>query len=494
MTLICTKDQARAADACAIQDHHIPSLVLMEHAAMETCRYVPAGQKIRIVCGPGNNGADGLAMTRLLLQRHEDVSAFLTSDHLSDDEQTQLDILHSFGIHVQTENFNDWLRDAQVIVDCLFGNGLSRPIEGKYKDYIEAINASDAKVISVDLPSGLEATTGNILGTAVQADVTVALDCLKAGHLVQAGPQVCGELHCADIGIPKSLHPGAKELITKELAAAALPARSIYGHKGTFGKALMIGGSRQMHGAISFAAQACYRSGIGTLTLFVPEPITDILSIKMDCAMKLSAPSQDGFFAQKAVGQLADQIHSFDPVTIGNGMGRSAVTEAMVRTVLESECPAIVDADGLWALRHQRQLLLRQADTIVTPHVKELTYLIDLDVKEIADDPIHAAEWFASLYPNCTLILKSGITVIARGSKQYVFVRPDSGLAKGGSGDVLCGILTGMYGQAKDPLTAAISAVYVHSLCAKQKKDPAGIQPEDWIYRIPEAIGTLRRA
>lgn len=495
MKYICNAKTARETDAKAIQEHHIPSMVLMEHAAIECVKLIKCKKKNVILCGPGNNGGDGLAIARLLHQNHIESYIYVSSSHLSIDEQTQYDILESLNIPINSDDQEviEQIKEADVIVDCLFGNGLSRNIEGKYVDLIEAINQSNAYVYTIDVPSGLDATTGKVLGTAIQANETIALDCFKEGHFVNQGQKICGQVHCVDIAIPYELHSNYVQYVDTELVRHLLPERSPFSHKGTYGKALMIGGSQAMHGAITFAAKSCYHSGIGTLTLFIPDCISDVLSIKMDCAMHICAPNHQGYFDTGAIELLKQNIDTFNVISIGNGMGRSEVSKELVKVCLESDKPVIVDADAFWAIQDNVELLNRQADTILTPHVKELSYILNQSVKDIANNPIQAAKDFSKQYPNCTLILKSDITLISQGHQQYLYSKPNSALAKGGSGDILCGIVTGLYGQCRNSLQASLCAIYIHSHAAQTKKDPACVQPEDIIEQINDVFIKLRK-
>ena len=281
-TTICTAAQARLADKTAIHEHKIPSLILMEHAALGCTKiiqkHLQPGDQILILCGPGNNGGDGLAIARLL-QRPCFVYAPKASS-MSNDERIQWDMLEK-NEQVHFSSFEETLslmQNADMVIDALFGNGLSRNIEGNYKTLIDAVNASNAFVISIDINSGLDATTGKILNACIISDLTICLDCIKTGQLINDGKKVCSKLECLSIGIPQTIHASLKTaiLLDSEEAKQLLPRRSNDGHKGTFGKALMIGGSYAMHGAITMAARACYQSGIGTLTCFVPNGICDV--------------------------------------------------------------------------------------------------------------------------------------------------------------------------------------------------------------------------
>lgn len=497
-TTICTAAQARLADKTAIHEYKIPSLILMEHAALGCTKiiqkHLQPGDQIFILCGPGNNGGDGLAIARLL-QRPCFVYAPKASS-MSNDERIQWDMLEK-NEQVHFSSFEETLsliQNADMVIDALFGNGLSRNIEGNYKTLIDAVNASNAFVISVDINSGLDATTGKILNTCIISDLTICLDCIKTGQLINDGKKVCFKLECIPIGIPQTIHASLKTaiLLDSEEAKQLLPRRSNDGHKGTFGKALMIGGSYAMHGAITMAARACYQSGIGTLTCFVPNCIHDILAQKMEFAMLKNGDDIDGYFSKDAAQKLSNEIGKYDIVTIGNGMGQQESTKELVQKALQLSTCTLFDADACWAIREHPELLRQEFSIILTPHIKEMTYLCHRSLSEILQDPFGTVQEFCASYPNCTLVLKSDITLIGHKNQMYVLHQPNSALAKGGSGDILCGIIAGLYGQCRNAFQAAAIGTYIHSCCAKQKKDPACFMPEDLIHQIPSVFQSLR--
>lgn len=497
-TTICTAAQARLADKTAIHEHKIPSLILMEHAALGCTKiiqdHLQPGDQILILCGPGNNGGDGLAIARLL---HRPCIVYAPKvSSMSNDERIQWAMLEK-NEQVHFSSFKETLsllQSVDVIIDALFGNGLSRNIEGDYKTLMEAANASDAYVISIDINSGLDATTGKILNACIISDLTICLDCIKTGQLINGGKKVCSKLECIPIGIPQTIHKDLKTAIlldTKE-AKHLLPQRPDDGHKGTFGKALMIGGSYSMHGAITMAARACYQSGIGTLTCFVPDCIHDILAQKMEFAMLKSGEDKNGYFSNTAIEALAKETGKYDIVTIGNGMGQQESTKKLVQKALQLSTCTLFDADACWAIREHPELLRQDFSIILTPHIKEMTYLCHRSLSEILQDPFGTVQEFCASYPNCTLVLKSDITLIGHKDQMYVLHQPNSALAKGGSGDILCGIIAGLYGQCRNAFQAAAVGTYIHSCCAKQKKDPACFMPEDLIHQIPNVFQSLR--
>lgn len=497
-TSVCTAQQARMADQKAIQDYQIPSLLLMEHAAMGCVRLLhdtlSDADSIVILCGPGNNGGDGMAIARLLFQKC--IVFAPDSANMSNDEKTQWAmLLHHDSVTLQgyPEILNS-IQQADVIIDALFGNGLSRPVQGIYKELIEACNHSHAFVVSIDIPSGLDATTGEIHGTCIHSDLTISLDCIKTGQLLNRATDVISSLRCLPIGIPEEIHNDLQTawLIDEEMAVQWLPQRPDHAHKGTFGKALMIGGSLAMHGAITMACMACYRSGIGTLTCMIPSCIHEIIAGKMEFAMNLVAPQKEGYFAEESVSLLETQKEKYDILSLGNGMGQKESTRKLVHCALQSKACVLLDADACWSLKGHTEWLDRKEPVILTPHLKEMTFLCEQSLPSIQQDPFETARAFCHRHPNCILVLKSDFTIVGYQKQVYVYNHPNSALAKGGSGDILCGIITGLYGQSRNALQAAVTGVFIHNQCAVTKKDPACFLPQDLLQQIPSVFQSLR--
>lgn len=497
-TFVHSAKIARSIDFSAIHDYQIPSMVLMEHAAMEAVNIIHPflwqNVRICILCGPGNNGGDGLAIARLLYEKGYPCKIYVPSmDKMSDDERNQYNILQKLAIPC-TQSLEEIIKEikySDVVIDCIFGNGLSRDVTGQYQTLIEAINASHAQVWAIDVPSGLDATSGKILNCCVKATTTIALDCCKKGFFVNDGPEMCGNIQCVNIGIPQKIHKmDPSFLITEELVRTYLPERSNFAHKGSFKKALMIGGSQSMHGAITLAAKACYMSGIGTLTLMIPDCIGDILASKMEFAMNMRIKDHNGYMEANDLSQK--DLSSYGLISIGNGMGQNNETIEIIKSVFRFNIPTIVDADGIWALSKNKDLLLRDCPTILTPHIKEMSYLTGKSVKEILEDPFSILHEFVQTYPSVIIVLKSSTSIICDKNSTYVLHAPNNALAKGGSGDILCGIITGLCGQSNDYLKAVVCATYIHSQSAKQDIDGACYQPQDCISEIPNVFKKIR--
>ena len=495
---------ARTIDNCATNTLHIPSLILMEHAAIECANFIiehsHCEDTICIVCGPGNNGGDGLALARILQNADLNYKIFCycpKKKYMSDCEKIQFDIIKQLKIpytHIADE-FILHMESSQIIVDALFGNGLSRNIDGEYMRIIDACNNLSCKKISIDIPSGIHATTGCLLGCAFNADFTISLDCFKFGQWIRDGKKYCGKTICVDIGIPKILHENVLDpaiFLNKDFVRSIFPYRSLNSHKGSFGKALMIGGSASMPGAISMAAKACYRSGIGTLTLMIPHCIGNLIASKFDFAMLLRGNSRNETFDHSALYTLKNSISKFTHISIGNGMQKNSVTEAMTDVVLHSNLPAIIDADAIGYVGKHPEWLDRNVPTILTPHIKEMSELTHMPMEEILEDPFECVHAFCLKHPDCVIVLKSSQTIIGQNHKLFILNEPNDCLAKGGSGDLLCGIITGLFGQCQNALVATICGVYVHSLAAKTSLDGAVFQPDDLLNNLNNAFKSLR--
>ncbi|MGM9946959.1 NAD(P)H-hydrate dehydratase [Floccifex sp.] len=483
-----TGDMARQLDTKSIQEFHIPSLILMEHAAIssiqEIKKHISIHQSICILCGPGNNGGDGIAIARNLAQDNIFCDVYIpTADHMSKDEYIQYQSCCVYPIHFYHEIQS--LDSYDIIIDCLFGNGLSRNIQGKYQEIIEEVNQSHAFVISIDLPSGIHATSGKKLGYAIQADLTIALDCFKEGHFINDGISHSNQLISVDIGIPHEFH--TNYIVNETLARQFLPTRQNHSHKGSFKKALLIGGSQSMHGALYYSAKACYRSGIGTLTCMIPDCIGDIVAQKMSFAMNLRMPDENGKFKEN----LTVDFNPYSILAIGNGMGQQKSTIQIVQQVLSSLKPVILDADALWALKGHTEWLNRKETTILLPHIKEMTYLCDASISEIKENPFEIVRNFCLQHPNCILVLKSSCSIIGHKETLYVLNQPNSALAKGGSGDILCGIVTGLCGQTEDYEKAVVCACYIHNQSVPSI-DAASVLPDECIDSIPLVFQKLR--
>ena len=507
MKIVTTKTM-KEMDRKAMEEYHIPGVVLMEHAAMAVKKHVDLvtdkKSQVVILCGPGNNGGDGFALARLLKQDgYEYVTIFcnVAFEKMSHDEKIFAAMAGAYHIPIyQSEDLKEvkkLLASADIVVDALFGTGLSRNIEGFYDQLILALNTMHKYVISIDIASGINGDSGAIMGCGIQATKTISLVCYKPGNVMYPGSAYCGEVVVEDIAMPKDLitNSTGNEVMDDRLIASFLPKRKAHSHKGSYGKALMIGGSMRMHGALAMCAKAALSSGIGTLTIALPKSIHAIMAGKMEECMLLPLSEEDGYFSKESAEELKQQIDEFDFVSIGNGMGRGSGASALVEMVLHSKLPCILDGDALYIVGKHPEWLKRKAVTILTPHPKEMSYLSNRLMDDVLNDPMEVVRTFLKGYENITLIYKNEHTIVCNKTFSYMNLAGNNALAKGGSGDVLCGMLCGLYGQSKDALKSACCAVYVHARCADElikAKDYNAILANDIIEESSHIYKELR--
>lgn len=490
----------RQMDRVAMEYYHIPGVVLMEHAALAVKKHIDKREDrqaaIVILCGPGNNGGDGFALARLLVQDgYEQVSIFcnVEKSKQSQDEQVFSSMCEAYLIPMYScaaiEDIKGLLQSAAIIIDALFGTGLTREITGFYADLITYVNELDKQVISIDIASGVHGDTAQVMGCALRAAETISFECYKQGLILYPGSSYCGQVFIETIAMPKDIVEASEgvAVIDHQIVRSFLPKRSSHSHKGSYGKALMIGGSMQMHGAITLAAKAALYSGIGTLTLAVPDGIHSILAGKLEECMLIPLPMEDGYCSITASELLKPMLKQYDLIIIGNGLGRSAGAQALVDLVLSSDLPCILDGDALYLAGDHPALKTRTAPAILTPHIKEMSYLSKVEIGQILQDPLLMLEQYQREHSQVCIVLKDEHTLVHDGQHCYLNLAGNHALAKGGSGDVLCGMLAGLFGQSKKPLESAVSAVYVHALAADhlvERKSAFSIQPSDILEEL----------
>ncbi len=493
--IVLTADQMRQADRIAIEEMGIPGRTLMEKAgqavADETGRVLRQDRigrrrgmrgRIAILCGRGNNGGDGLVAARILSAQHH-VWVMLTSTDFSPDAERERRRL-SPRVRIIRVDRPAGRRDAgrilagcDVVLDALFGTGLSRPIPPFFRRIIEEINRMSKPVVAVDIPSGIDASTGQILGAAVRAAVTVTFARPKVGHLLHPGAGCTGRLVVADIGIPDEAIVRTRPdlfLMTHPEAARLVPPRPDHSHKGLFGRSVILAGSRGMIGAAVLSAEAAMRSGSGLTTLCVPAGVYSIAARKIPPEAMCHPVSDSGLgaFAAAPRGEPASQIRRSDAILVGPGIGRDSKTVRWVRDLIDLVGPGqrlILDADALYAmaeiLRTQRHFRLR-GDVVLTPHAGEMARLTGRTRQWVEHHPLVAAREYAGRM-RCAVVLKGSRTIIADADgRAYINRTGNASLAKGGSGDVLAGMICGLAAQGLSAVDAARLAVYLHGRSA----------------------------
>ncbi|MDF9824290.1 hydroxyethylthiazole kinase-like uncharacterized protein yjeF [Breznakia sp. PF5-3] len=497
MKLVNAK-QMRQIDEAAIHKYQIPSLELMENAGQQVyesiIQLVSKKDFIGIVCGIGNNAGDGFVVARKLYDDGYNVEILSIGEEANMSLDCKVNYNKCTTLRIP---FVDCMQSWDVVIDAIFGTGLSRNVEGAYASIIEKINALSTKVISIDIASGIDAATGHILGSVIKADYTLTLQTGKIGLYMYPGRIYSGHVEVLDIGIPQQLIDEMDStiyLIEKKDMKSLLPSRSIHSNKGTYGKVLCVGGSMEMSGAISLAALAALRSGCGMITCAVPKCIKDVVACNVLESMRIILSDINGHIDKQAVIELKPRLSAYSCLLIGCGIGRSKDIEAVLEVLLDSELPLVIDADGIFALKSLLPKYKERKNIIITPHLMEFARLVDKDIQEIIDNPIQEALAFTERYPYITLVLKSETSLVVQNRKVYVNTYGNNGLAKGGSGDVLAGIITGLYAQNKDALAAATLGVFLHAYSADvllNEKTLYSMIPSDIFMQIDDIIKSL---
>jgi hydroxyethylthiazole kinase-like uncharacterized protein yjeF len=480
---ILTADQMREADRRTTQDIGIPSLVLMENAgrqvvaAMESFFPDLAERRVAVVSGKGSNGGDGFVVARTLHQRGVDVSVFVVGQvaDIKGDSRINIEILGRLGVTVvEIADEGQWelhfseISDHELIVDALFGTGLKSALSGIYETVIADINASAIAVVSIDLPSGMSADTPDLIGDCIEATVTVTLGAAKLPLILPPAEEKAGEVVIADIGIPggiiESVDGPRVELLTRDQMRPLLSPRAADVHKGDFGRVLIVAGSRGKTGAAVLAAQGALKSGAGLVTIASPRGVIPILaSYSPEYMTEGLDETVDGtvdFTAAEAVLNV-----TADVIAAGPGLGRGEGVTTFVRELLESsELPLVLDADALNAFADEPAALVGREgrDVIITPHPGEMARLVGCTVDDVQADRVGIARDFAQSH-RVYVILKGYRTIIATPDGK-IFVNPTGspGMATGGTGDVLAGMLAAWLAQLLDAEAACRLAVYVH--------------------------------
>ncbi len=464
--------EMRGMDRYSIETIGIPSIVLMEHAAaaaVDEMRGCLEGQpSILIVCGTGNNGADGLAMARLLDNEGYAVQVAPVGNQMKATEEwkTQAEICSRLDIpFVHQELSAEYIRSNRigVVVDGLFGTGLSRMVTGAFQEAIEAINRSGAYVVSIDIPSGISADSGAVLGCAVKADLTVTFQCEKLGMALYPGKKYCGQTVVRDIGIPpmsqRTVAPRAFTMDETDLEQ--MPERPSYSNKGTFGRVLVIAGAKNMAGAAILSGTGAYRSGAGLVRVLTVEENRVILQSTLPEAILTTYSGKE-----LPLDVLEEACGWASSIVIGPGLGLSDQTTSLLRYVLQyRKVPVVIDADGLNTLAVHREMLDSLGENaVLTPHLGEMSRLIGTPVSHITMDLPETACTFSERY-GAVLVMKDAKTLVADGKNRlYVNTCGNSGMATGGSGDVLAGVIGGLLAGGMEPFEAASYGVLLHSL------------------------------
>ncbi|MHC9542983.1 MAG: NAD(P)H-hydrate dehydratase [Vulcanimicrobiota bacterium] len=508
---VVTSVESQQIDRISIRQFGMSGALLMETAGILTTRVILerfplAGKKVAVICGTGNNGGDGFVIARHL-QRHGITCNTVIvgkKEKLEGDAQLNYKLLTGNGHDVRECSdithlplLATLLHDSSLIVDALFGTGLSSPVKGLARDVIALINSSEKSVTAVDIPSGIDGSTGHICGDAVKAALTVTMGLPKTGLLMYPGALFAGEIFVADIGFPEELMEPVENgitLLTSRKVAPLIPERLENAHKGTSGRAFLIAGSKGYTGAAALACESCLRSGAGLVTLAVPESLNAIMEMKLTETVTYPYPDLKKPSCLRSVADtLIKAALASRVMAAGPGIGRAVMTRRLITCLTHSlHIPAVLDADALYPEIVTSHSLERP---VLTPHPGEMARLLGRSTEEIVNNPVEQCRECAKQYQAIT-ILKGAHSLIATPEGE-VCINPtgNDGMATAGMGDVLTGIIAGFIAQGASSHDAALLGVYLHGLAGDMAASgigARGIVASDLISRIPHAIQCLR--
>nr|VFK52248.1 MAG: NAD(P)H-hydrate epimerase [Candidatus Kentron sp. TC] len=479
--------EVRELDRIVIEDIGIPGSVLMDRAGFASFRAMrrqwPDAHSIRILCGAGNNGGDGFVIARYAKDAGLDVKIFPLGDHsrLSGDACGAFEAMSGVGITPEPFQANA-LDNADVVVDALFGTGLDREITGIWFDAIAAINASRAGILAVDIPSGLHADTGRVLGCAVRAELTVTFIGFKQGMFTGEGRDLCGQILFDDLGVPSEVYERFEPSVRRidyDSEQRLLTPRVRSAHKGDFGHVLIIGGDAGFVGAVRMAGEAAARVGAGLVTLATRSAHAAVIGGGRPELMCHGIES---------IMELQELLPRATVLAIGPGLGQSSWGRAILDEVIDTELPLIIDADGLnlLAALPRHGLHERHGGHILTPHPGEAARLLDCTTAEIQEDRFKAVRNLATCFGGATLLKGSGTLIFEEGADLCVASDGNPGMASGGMGDVLTGVIAGLIAQGSTILDAARLGVCIHGRAAdiEAKNGERGMLAGDLMARL----------
>jgi NAD(P)H-hydrate epimerase len=485
--IVVTAAEMQEMDRLAIESHGIPGLELMESAGKGAARVLLAQfadclkAGVGIICGKGNNGGDGFVIARYLADQHVRVTVYLLAKtsavkgdaaaNLKRLAQLKIPVIEIPDEGVFSQNISGMVQHG-LLVDAILGTGLSADVKGFYKTVIDTINQSPTPVFAVDIPSGLNSDTGQPCGTCIRAQTTATFALPKIGHFIYPGAEYTGRLEIIDIGIPdaavQTVRP-KQHLLTAEWIRRRLQPRSADTHKGRTGHLLVVAGSVGKTGAAALTAASAMRAGAGLVTLSIAEslhPLAETLVLEV-----MTAPLTEiryGVLGDTAVDDIKKLVAGKACLAIGPGIGQAEETRRLIQKIIpQIEIPMVIDADGLNNLMGQTQLLQHlKAPAVLTPHPGEMARLINATPAEVQQNRLKCARDFATNF-NVHVVLKGAATVIAHpDGKTYINPTGNSGMASGGMGDVLTGVLAGFITQGFTPEAAAHAAAYLHGAAA----------------------------
>jgi len=512
---VVTSQQMKEIDRKAIEESNLSGLTLMENAGLRIFQNLKniypnlRLKKIIAFTGSGNNGGDGFVVARHLYNYGVKVKVFLLShsSKIKGEAEENLNIINKMGVELfeaettKLEEIQRAIQNSDLIIDAILGTGLQGKVTGLKAKIIDLINIANKEVVAIDVPSGLDADTGRIEGPCIRAIHTITLALPKIGLLIFPGASYAGKVTVEDIGIPSYLLKNNKiktNIVTKEIVKSLLPFRATYSHKGSFGKVLILAGSSGMTGAAYLTSEAAMRSGAGIVVLGIPRSLNPIMEVKLTEVMTLPlAETEKQSLGEEAEETILKLMKNYSILGIGPGISRQAETQRLVRKVIEkSNIPLVVDADAIYALSEDPTILKKtKTPLVITPHPGEIAKLINKDVDYILNNQLDITREIAQKF-GIVVVLKGARTIIAnKEGEVYINIGDNSGMATGGSGDVLTGIICSLIAQGADNFSAAITGVYIHSLAgdlARDIKGERGMIAGDILSQVPKAFLNLK--
>lgn len=471
-----TADEMSRADAAA-QELGIPGIVLMERASVGMAREILARfdlaepARALVVCGGGNNGGDGFVVARELHRAGLEVSVYPTKQGYEGDPATNLAVLRNVGVAIVDEaGFEERLGDADLVVDALLGTGFHGAVREDVAELIRRINAAGAPVAAVDVPSGVNGSTGEVEGAAVRADLTVCAHAAKVGCVISPGLRHAGEVAVVDIGIPSEADSESSIRLTDAAALrGSIPRTRSPAHKYSAGAPLVVAGSRSMTGAAAMAARGAQRAGCGIVFLVVPESAAPALDAELAEVLVFGAPEdENGYLGDGALETILERAEKATALAAGPALGGGEGTRRLVEGMLSgTELPALLDADAVTSLAGSSTLAERAAPTVITPHEGELGRLSGAGAREVAAHRLRYARGAAAEH-GCTVLLKGPDTLVVRGEATAVnSTGTTAALATGGTGDVLTGVIGALLSRGMDGYEAARAGAWAHGRAAE---------------------------
>lgn len=496
---IGTSASTKRLDQACVDEYKIPLIVMMENAVLSAFKHLDTNiyKKYVIVSGVGNNGGDGLGIARQLKAINKEVKVFIVGniDKLTPCSKTNFEIIKALNMEyhiirtneeksVELENLRQSIKESNVVIDCIFGTGLEREVKGIFKDVIEIINKNKNLVYSIDVPSGINATNGEILGTCIKADKTISFEFYKRGFLRYETKKYIGEVIVEHIGISEEIlnKYDDKEYFTNmDFVRKNIKDRNKFNFKSDFGKVSIFAGSKGFTGAAYLSTQSAVKAGSGLVTLICDEDIQKILSCKFSEAMTANYSEEE---------RIEKLIKTSDVIGFGCGMGDNEITFSRLKSILKNaDCPIVIDADGLNVLKNNISILKEnQNNIVITPHLGEMSKLTGKSIKYIRENRIDVAKSFAK-ENNIIVLLKGYETIITDGNKVYVNPTGNSSMSNGGMGDCLLGIITSLIGQKIDVFDAVVCGAYIHGYIGdKLSQELYSVNATDIIENISKTM------